>query len=136
MECKGQVNERYSIGNIVNGIIIALYGNKDNYPPGEGEHIITYRVVELLCCTTETNVALYINYTSINRSTAMTKKGSRKRVNVILTKYFIQCYEDLKYSREIRNNILILWLSYHFKCACINISYIIFILLHQLFCFG
>ena len=27
-----------------------------------GEHSITYKLVELLCCAPETNVTLYVNY--------------------------------------------------------------------------
>lgn len=30
-----------------------------------GEHSIKYRLVETLCCTLETNVALYVDYTLI-----------------------------------------------------------------------
>ena len=32
-----------------------------------GEHSITYRVVESLCCTPEANLTLCVNYTSIKK---------------------------------------------------------------------
>lgn len=31
------------------------------------EHSITYRVAESLCCTSETNLTLCINYTSVKK---------------------------------------------------------------------
>lgn len=50
-----------------------------SYPSGEGEHRITYRVVESLCCTPETNAALCVNYTSINQQQWLKKKKKRKQ---------------------------------------------------------
>lgn len=32
-----------------------------------GEDSIMYRTVESLCCTLETNITLYVNYTSITK---------------------------------------------------------------------
>ena len=31
------------------------------------EHCVTYRTVESLCCKSETNITLYINYTSLKK---------------------------------------------------------------------
>ena len=61
------------------------------------EHSMTYRAVESLCCTLETNVTLYVNYTSINQSIAMIKRTeAENRVNEVFIKCFIKFYEDLK----------------------------------------
>lgn len=69
-----------------------------SYPSGEGEHRITYRVVESLCCTPETNAALCVNYTSINQQQWLKKKKkeAENRVNVTFIQYFRKRYEDLK----------------------------------------
>lgn len=61
MESIRQRNERYSIGNIVDGTVI-LYGND-----ACGESSIMYRPVELLCCTPATHGTLCINSTSIKK---------------------------------------------------------------------
>ena len=58
-----------SIENIVNNIIITLYGDKWNYNYS-GKYFIMYIIVESLCYTPETNV----NHTSI-------KKNKSKKVN-------------------------------------------------------
>lgn len=54
-------DEKYSIENVVNNVVIMLYGNYTYL----GKHCIRYRIVELLCCITETNGALNVNYTSV-----------------------------------------------------------------------
>lgn len=46
-------NEKHSIGNIVNGILIALQGDRCGYP---GEGSIIQREGELLYCTPETKI--------------------------------------------------------------------------------
>ena len=38
----------------------------DNYTYN-GEHCVMYKIVESLCCTPETNIILYVNYTSITK---------------------------------------------------------------------
>ena len=56
----------YNIGNIVNNIVITLYGDRwlldlswySNSNP-------SYINVKLLCCIPKTNMILYVNYTSI-----------------------------------------------------------------------
>ena len=61
MEWIGHRDERYSPGNIVSGIVIALYGDRWYFD----EQRLTYKEAESLCCTPETNVTLWVNYTSI-----------------------------------------------------------------------
>ena len=58
-------DERYSIGDIVNDIIMALMVTVGNYTCGE--HSITYRDVESLYCTPETNITLCVNCASIKK---------------------------------------------------------------------
>ena len=55
-------NKRYNAGNIVNGIVTALMVTGGSSLCGE-----MYRDVESLCCTLETNVALYVSYTQKKR---------------------------------------------------------------------
>lgn len=56
-------NERYNLGNMVNSIVIALYGTDGSYT--YGRHSIMHRVDESLCCTLETKVTSCVNYTQI-----------------------------------------------------------------------
>ena len=67
-------DERYSIGNLVEGIVIASsgWGMVASYTCGE--HSKTHRLVESLYCTLEANVTLYVNQTSIkNNSNNVTR---------------------------------------------------------------
>jgi len=41
-----------------------------------GEHSITYRLVESLCCTPETNTIFCVNYTSIKKKSLKKKSSS------------------------------------------------------------
>ena len=38
------------------------------------EHCIIYIIVESLCCTAETNVTLYVNYTSLKKRENLSKE--------------------------------------------------------------
>lgn len=57
--------EKYRIGNTVhgNGIVIAWMVTDSVC----GEHSLTYRFVQSLCCTPETDKTLYVNSTSIEK---------------------------------------------------------------------
>lgn len=57
-------NRRYNIGSVVNDILIALYGTNYSYTCGEQ---VICKVDESLCCTLETKVTLYVNYTQIKK---------------------------------------------------------------------
>ena len=46
-----------TIGNTVNNITIILYGADGNYNSC-GDHFVTYKNIESLCCTPETNIIL------------------------------------------------------------------------------
>ena len=50
----------YNIVNIVNNIVKILYGYYTC-----GDQLIMYINVESQCCTPETNIILYVKYTSI-----------------------------------------------------------------------
>lgn len=45
-----------------------------------GDHFTKYTNIEWLCCTLETNIVLYFNYTSI-------KKRRKDSINVFITKH-------------------------------------------------
>ena len=57
-------NKRYCIGNIVDGIVRCCMVTVDSYTCDECS--ITYRDVESLCCTPETNITLCVKYTQKN----------------------------------------------------------------------
>ena len=54
----------YSISNIVNNTVITLNDDNGNQT-WSNDHLIMYTNIELLCCTPETNITLYVNYSSI-----------------------------------------------------------------------
>lgn len=54
----------YSIGNIVNGIMMCCMVIDDSYSCGE--YTITYTATELLCCTPDSNITLFQLYISKN----------------------------------------------------------------------
>ena len=56
-------DEKYSLENIVNNTVITLYS--DRWQLHVCELCIMYRIVESLCCTSETNITLYVKHTSI-----------------------------------------------------------------------
>ena len=58
-----RANRRCTVGNMVNEIVVVVYG--DSWQLHCGEHSRTYRDVDSLCCTYEANVALCVQYTSI-----------------------------------------------------------------------
>ena len=60
-------DEKHNIENRVNGIIIVLYD--DRWWLHLGEHDIMYSIVKSLCGMPETNVTLFIDYTSIFKKT-------------------------------------------------------------------
>ena len=59
MGCISRGDERHSIGNMVNDVVIVFYGADGRYT--RGEHSITYRNAESLCCVPETNETLGVN---------------------------------------------------------------------------
>ena len=75
IEWKSHGDKRCSLESIVNGIIIALYGDKWWLY----KYNIMYRLVGSLCCTPETNVALCVNYTSIKNK----RKVSRNKYAMV-----------------------------------------------------
>ena len=59
-------DERYSVGNIVNDTVIALYGTDYSYTCGKHSSIMD-RLVESLYCIPDADVTLCVNYTSIKK---------------------------------------------------------------------
>lgn len=62
----GHRDVMYNTGTTVNNIVIALYGNSWllSY---QGDHFVMYINIKSLCCTSETNTILYVNYTLIKK---------------------------------------------------------------------
>lgn len=59
---KNHGDEKYELGNIVNNIVITLYGDRYNYIYN-GEYFVMHIIVRSLCFTSETNNVgqLYFN---------------------------------------------------------------------------
>lgn len=55
-------NVMYSIGNIVNKIVIILYGDRLLLALYGSDRFVRYINAELPCCTPEANIVLYVNY--------------------------------------------------------------------------
>lgn len=63
-------DEKYSRRNIVSNTIIHYLG----------EHSIMYIIVGSLCCSPETNLILYVNYSSIKNKNKLKKTKGRLHV--------------------------------------------------------
>ena len=73
-------------GNTVNDIITTLHGDRW-YWSYCGDHFIMYKNTEALCCTSETNIILYVNYNSIK-----TMIGKQSAVFPLQTATFIKTF--------------------------------------------
>ena len=60
----GEKHNTGNLGNLVNNIVIMLYGDYTY----NGEHRVMYRIVCLLCCTPETTIMLYVDYFKKNKT--------------------------------------------------------------------
>ena len=56
-------DERYNVANIVNNPVTTLHGDFAYL----GERWVLHRIVEWICCTPETSITLYVNYTSVKK---------------------------------------------------------------------
>ena len=52
--------KRYSIGNIVIGVVIVLCDDRCSYT--SGDHNTTFKLIESVCFTSVTNIILYFKY--------------------------------------------------------------------------
>ena len=53
------------MGNIINNIVLTLYMTDGNWTYCD-DHFAMYTNVKSICCTLETNIIVYVNYTLIN----------------------------------------------------------------------
>ena len=58
-------NEMCDMGNIVNNIVITLYGDRQMVTKQNGDHFVMYRNIDSLCCAPGINIVLQVNYTPI-----------------------------------------------------------------------
>lgn len=78
--------------NIVNNIVM-MYGDDLHC----GEHQVMYRIVELLCCTPETKITLYVNYNPIIFK-SLAKCNVLQTVKITINSVSIKLYLFLLYS--------------------------------------